>query len=306
MHFALRRGKKRRGVRPLSVRGTALCWAGGAARAVPGTCERRQLSAAGRQRGAAWGVSWLVISASRNSQGTARNSQEQPGTAGNSPPGRAGGALEAKMESKSDQDGITRWDAVQMESSKPAVERSQRCSMAAAGSINRQSLFLPPKAPLNPPAMHAGTPWHAGTRNADAGAAQSVPRVCSTRATLPPTARQQANERRHADNKGKREKGSSRQMLRQGPIRHSAPRLLGPRGDKPLGLVSPERWRRPCAVPSTCGAADGAARRPGTGYARTRSARAAIRSVSCRRLVVQDLNLLPQSPSVAPARYRVH
>lgn len=67
MHFALETGKKRRGVRTISVRGTALCWAGGrrGRYLVP---ARGQLGAAGRQRGAAWGVSWLVISASRNSQ----------------------------------------------------------------------------------------------------------------------------------------------------------------------------------------------------------------------------------------------
>lgn len=165
--------------------------------------------------------------------------------------------------------------------SRPWNDRSAYPAWRPVYSINRQSPFLPPKAPLNPPAMHAGSAMARLGTLEPAMQTQGPPSLFHGRATLPPTATnslQQANERRRADNKGKREKGSSRQMLRQGPIRHSAPRLLSPRGDKPLGLISPERWRRPCAVPSTCGIADGAARRPGTGYARTRSARAVIRS----------------------------
>lgn len=188
------------------------------------------------------------------------------------PPGVLEGPWKQKWNPRGAKNGIKsprrmRWDAVQME------QRSQRmCSMAtAAGSINRRLLSLPPQRLITSKSSGNARRQRHGTLEQEMQT-QGPPSLFHRRATLPPTAKcapQQANERRRADNKGKREKGSSRQMLRQGPIRHSAPRLLSPRGDKPLGLVSPERWRRPRTVPSTCSAAGGAARRPGTGYART-------------------------------------
>lgn len=61
------------------------------------------LAAAGRQRGAAWGVSWLVISASRNSQ---------------QPPGEKGGIGCMEVEGEEGKNGIIGepQDAVQLES----------------------------------------------------------------------------------------------------------------------------------------------------------------------------------------------